>query len=359
MLRDDVAHEAPERVGLHPRIVSILALAAILGGIAYGLRGVYFAAMDAWIAPINLSPDNDAVVQVTIRLNEQLLERAKLRADADRIDADVEGITAALARLEGLRAHGGEALRWTARTTKEQAAALASRHGSLDVERSLLRDMIARESALVDTTQKNVEAGLSPRQDHERELQILAQMRLSIAETERELDAAKRQSAEYRRASEALRAGMPKPGGQGSSGILPELIEREERDARIELEINKLEAERRSLTSQKKVAVESLAKMDEILAQISHRPIYRAVQASTDVAFVPYSQLGGVEAGAEIVTCKWVVFACRTVGRIAEVLPGEVVAQDPWSDVARGQYAILDLTDRDAAKEKVLRARRR
>ena len=45
------------------------------------------------------------------------------------------------------------------------------------------------------------------------------------------------------------------------------------------------------------------------------------------------------------------------VGRVAEVLPGEVVTQDPWGTIARGQYAILELSDHDAAKEKVLRAR--
>jgi hypothetical protein len=333
-----------------------LALTALIAGLTFAARGVYLALKDAWIAPINLSPDNDAVVQVTIRLNEQLLERAKLRADVERIDADVGGVSAALTRLEGLRAHGGEALRWTAHNTKQQEAGLVSRIGSLEIERDLLRDMLVREGTLVETTKKNVEAGLLPKQDHERELQVMAQMRLTIADTERQLDEAKRQSTEIHRSSAALDAGMPKE--NSTNGVPPEVVEREERDARIELEVIKLESERRSLTSQKKVALESLAKMDEILAQISHRPIYRAVQASTDVAFVPYSQLSGVEAGTEIVSCKAIIFGCRTVGHIAEVLPGEVVAQDPWSDVARGQYAILELNDREAAKEKVLRARR-
>ena len=52
---------------------------------------------------------------------------------------------------------------------------------------------------------------------------------------------------------------------------------------------------------------------------------------------------------------RWPTTTRGAIGRVAEVLPGEVVAQDPWSDVARGQYAILDLSDKDAAHEKVLR----
>jgi hypothetical protein len=98
--------------------------------------------------------------------------------------------------------------------------------------------------------------------------------------------------------------------------------------------------------------------MDDVFRQLKSRPVYRAIQASTDVAFVPYTQLDGVSAGDLVVSCKWILFRCETVGRIAEILPGEVVAPDPWSDVARGQYAILDLSDPSATKEKVLRTRK-
>jgi len=51
------------------------------------------------------------------------------------------------------------------------------------------------------------------------------------------------------------------------------------------------------------------------------------------------------------------VFACRTVGHVGEVLPGEVVTQDPWGEIARGQYAVLALDDKDAVRERVLRVR--
>ena len=39
------------------------------------------------------------------------------------------------------------------------------------------------------------------------------------------------------------------------------------------------------------------------------------------------------------------------------VLPGEVVTQDPWGEMARGQYAVLLLDDKDAVRERVLRVR--
>ncbi len=351
------ADEAPlspfSAVAISTRLLSIASLAAAVAGVAYVTHGVYRAAVDSWIVPINLSPDNDMVLEVNIRLNEQLLERSRLRADAARIDTDVHGIDVAIARLDALHASGSESLRWTTRATKAEAASLQEKLESLTSERALLEDMLRRESELVGKSKRNVEEGLAAQQDHDREEQTLAQLRVTIAEAEREARDTTLQSDELRRASAALGDGTPVVRFSGE--MLPQLVDQQERDVRIELERIKLEAERRSLVSQKAVTEESLLKMDEVLAQASRRPIYRAVQASTDVAFVPYTQLKGVEAGADIVQCSYLIFKCRTVGRVAEVLPGEVVAQDPWSDVARGQYAILDLSDREASHEKVLR----
>jgi hypothetical protein len=48
---------------------------------------------------------------------------------------------------------------------------------------------------------------------------------------------------------------------------------------------------------------------------------------------------------------------CRPVGTVSEVVPGEVILPDPWGNQTRGQYAVLNLQDRDAARAKTLRVR--
>jgi hypothetical protein len=48
---------------------------------------------------------------------------------------------------------------------------------------------------------------------------------------------------------------------------------------------------------------------------------------------------------------------CKQVGVVAEVVPGEVVLPDPWGNMARGQYAVLNLSDGLAARAKMLRVR--
>ena len=138
----------------------------------------------------------------------------------------------------------------------------------------------------------------------------------------------------------------------------PELAASEEHTARVELEIERLRAEAVGQRALRAVAIDSAATQRELLAELEARPLYRAMTKATDIAFVPYDQLNGVTPGARIMDCTWGVFRCRQVGTITELVPGEVVTQDPWGKLARGQYAVLHLTDAHAVRERVLRVRR-
>lgn len=349
---DDPA--TPARQGLKPRVVALLALTTLALGAASLAQGAYLALTDAWMAPITLSPDSDGVIAITVKLNEQEVERAKLRSDVDRIDADVKGIDVALTELRALENNTRDSLRWTTFTTTSQTASSNDRLRALDEQRRLLDTMITRQEGFVATARRNVEASLVAKPALEHEEQVLDQLRLSRLENSRQAVESHAQGAQLSATASALRD----PSHQlPATGILPEVASGHERSARLRLDLIKLESEKRALLSQRAIAVESLTRMDEVLKQLRSRPVYRAVQTQTDVAFVPYTQLADLKVGATLYSCKWVLFRCSVVGRVAEVLPGEVVAQDPWNNLARGQYAILDLGDREAAKEKVLRAR--
>ena len=107
------ADSSVEKVGAQPRIVALLALTIILVGLGLLARSVFYALSDSWMAPITLSPDNDAVVQINVRLNEQLVQLAKMRSDIERFDADVRGVDAALERLKAVQENGQKAMAWT------------------------------------------------------------------------------------------------------------------------------------------------------------------------------------------------------------------------------------------------------
>jgi hypothetical protein len=126
---------------------------------------------------------------------------------------------------------------------------------------------------------------------------------------------------------------------------------------RIRCDLLKLEAERRANRAQWRRVGEEVAKVDELLGQLKARPVFRATEARTNVAFVPYSQIQGVDRGARIYDCVWGLVACRAVGTVSELLPGEVIVPDPWGTPARGQYALIDLSDQFAALSRTLRIR--
>ncbi|HSO40760.1 MAG TPA: hypothetical protein VLT33_49885 [Labilithrix sp.] len=358
MTANIAAPSAPKRVGAHPRILAFLALSAVAAGITHLASDAYRALTDSWMAPITLSPDNDTVIQMNVKVNEQLVERAKLRSDVERVTQDLVGVDGALARLEALQQQGHEALRWAAQSTDQQLAASTASVRSLDSQHALLADMLKRQETLVEQTRRNSEAGLVAGQDYDRELQVLNQLRVGVEENERQALDLRSMGKQFGLAASALRnVTEGKAAGKAQVGMMPDVVAGQERDVHVELELVKLQAERRNLVAQKALAIEGLTRMDDVLKQLSGRPLYRAIQASTDVAFVPYTQLKGVESGVDLMACTWAIFACHKVGRVKEVLPGEVVAQDPWAEVSRGQYAILELDDHEAAKEKVLRAR--
>lgn len=340
--------------GVRARLVALVALTALALGVSWLGRGVYFAMTDAWMAPITLSADNDQVLQINVKLNEQLVQREKMRIDIERIDADVRGIDQAVARLREIEDGAHESLRWTAFTAKAQSSAVSDRVRALEGQQRLLDGMFARQQTIASSARKSTEAGLLSKQEQEREQQILDQLELGRVQNTRELMESKAQRAQLLAMNAALGGGP----SRGAHGLPAEMAMGQERDARLALELIRLESERRALVAQRTISVDSLGRMDDILKQLKARPLYRAVEANTDIAFVPYSQLDDVEVGAPVVTCKWLLFRCRTVGRIAEILPGEVAAQDPWSQLARGQYVILDLSSHDSVKEKVLRTRK-
>jgi hypothetical protein len=337
---------------LRTRFFAFAALAGVVSLVLYaGLLG-YRALTDSWVAPINLSPDSDAVIQFHVRHAHEMGERAKLSADVEKIDGEVAGIDAAVTRLEKLSGNADKALKWSATVNGQQGAAVNRVTGALYREKKLLEGLLAKQEKSLADAEKNLGAGLIARSERDKEAAALEHLRVAFAANDREIAQAEAQASQLRLAGRALANKEALP-----EGLMPEMVEREEHMIRVELEVLKLKTEKKALLAQRQIATDGLAKMDEILKTLRARPIYRAIQASTDVAFVPYTQLDGVTAGATVYACTWAIFRCRPVGQVAEVLPGEVVTEDPWGEPARGQYAILSLSDRDAFKEKTLRVR--
>lgn len=340
--------DRPQGTG-RARFVATATLLTFACGLGYaGLEG-YRAATDSFVAPAILSPESDLVLQTKARVAELEVERARILAEADTIDADLTASERAIARLRELEQTIDRALGWTKDSNARQAFNASTELRTLNEQHRMLVAMAERQATISASADVDLSANIISRTDRARESVALDQVNLALLENERARLASQATLNQAHVAQTTLDA-------KGHS-MMPEQIAREEQLVHVELEIARLESEQRAKRTEKKVVLAKLAKMDELSAQLRGRPLFRATESRLEVAFVPYTQMDGVAAGATVYDCIWGVLHCRSVGRITEVVLGEVILPDPWGSPARGQYAVLDLTEHASAQSKVLRVR--
>ncbi len=342
------------RGALGARLFSVVALSGVMSGLAYVGAAGYHVAHDSFVAPLILSPDSDLVIQSKLSLARVVAERQTLAARIEQSRSGAEAGKRAIAHLAGLRADASRALDWSRVLTERQAEAGAGTLAHLAAQKAEVMQMTAGQEAYVQEMRKSVEAGLARRTDLAREEKVMGELRVAALQNDRDRLATDLQRQTATLTQDALQARAR--GGRGME--TPEMRAQRSELVRIELESLKIENELAEKVIQRRADEEALAKADELIAQMKARPVFRAIESSQNVAFVPYTQLAGVHAGDDVFACEvWGVFACRPVGRVSELIPGEVATQDPWGTPARGQYALLALAEPIAAQSKTLRIR--
>jgi hypothetical protein len=338
------------RSGTLTRLFAAGTLLALVAGLGYVGHGAYRAMTDAFIAPMILSPESDVVMEQRAKLTQLEVERARAAAEAEGVDAELARIEKGMARLGELEAMAKNALEWTRRMTKHEASANSVEFGVLDGQTATLNRMIAKQRQITARAQKNLEAGIITGPELEKAEQALSQMELALLEIGRT-------SAQAQVSMSRLHLAEASLAGKNAAAPMPAVVAAEDLLVRVELEMFRLDAEKRAKSAEKKSIDDRIAKLDDLEAQFKSRPLFQAIEKNLDIAFVPYTQLDRLGRGATVWDCKLAFFACRNVGMVAEVVPGEVTSPDPWGTPARGQYTVLELREHDAAKSKALRAR--
>jgi hypothetical protein len=101
---------------------------------------------------------------------------------------------------------------------------------------------------------------------------------------------------------------------------------------------------------------DALRLKDALLASIRSSPYALAVTGDVALGFVPYENQA--KTGDTLVTCKTGNLLCQEVGRVGEVLPGEVRGTNPFGGKEqRGRLFRLKLTDSKSAERSVLLVR--
>jgi hypothetical protein len=105
-----------------------------------------------------------------------------------------------------------------------------------------------------------------------------------------------------------------------------------------------------------RVALQSaLERQDAIIDGLKQSPWLRAIADDSNVAFVPYENLDNVSPGVGVYSCALEMIWCDQVGKVTEVMPGEVTFKHPHREkIVRGQMVVIDLDDASAAEDDVL-----
>jgi hypothetical protein len=299
--------------------------------------------------PTILSPSSEVVAATTVKLRELHVERVRALAEIEGIDADLAGAEQALGRLRELKRTSSDARHWTSKITSQKATVSAAELAALESQKSVLVGMLAEQEELSAMAQIDVEAAIISRSEFARQQQALSQVQLALLDNTRAMSRGQSDLVESQLARQAI--------AEQSAPQMPELVTRQEQMIRVDLEIVRIDADRRAKVAQREALVERVAQVDEMVQQIEERPLFQAVERDLELAFVPYTQLPGVAPGAEVYQCVWGLFWCRAVGSVSQMVPGEAVQADPWGSQVRGEYVVLDLTDHDAARAKTLRIR--
>jgi hypothetical protein len=317
-------------------------VAVLLGYIG---TSVFYYLNKSWVTPVALSANDEKVVGLQSQLASQQNERAKLVSELEQseraiiaeqtfqaqfakaIKMDLEGRKAALDRVQ--------ALAMTAASTRNEIRTTNGNYSASTVgkmEKEYQAGLIDRDSMMAGKFQ----------------LAQISSANLSLAERQAEFDQRAAELAAQTKSLDAILADKT-----ATSALSYEVL----KIAR-DYETSKLALARE--TSNRERLKASIARQDTIINGVTSSAYMKAIADGATVALVPYKNLDNVSAGTPLYACKLNMFWCRQVGKVLEVLPGEVQVKEPNRDsMVRGRMIEMQMTEKGAEQEEVLFAGRK
>ncbi len=343
------------------RVVGFAVLTAILLGlVSYLGIHAFFLFSSRWVLPAIVSPTDERVLSLRLQIAQQTALRAKLVAERDMAEAalrDAERLVAVQSSFaEGARA-AVEA------DVADRKADLRRLETLARDQRSSVRDATQASDALTGISRDQLEAERAARvidRDEylrgQYQLTQMADARVAMIGREVEVERERRHAEREIAALKALLAAPQKFGAAQGEGVLTSEV------LRLAQELALGELERQKAVDALAVAKSTLGAIDvavkeydELLASLANSAYLEAIEKKLTVAFVPYENLGDVEAGQELYGCRLGIIACSEIGTVTRVLEGEVVIDHPLRrEAMRGRMVELDVSDGRWAQEKVL-----
>jgi len=294
----------------------------------------------SWVAPVVVSASDEQVVGLQSQLAAQLNTRASLVGELEQAERAIgaeqafhlQFVKAIKKDLEGRKVALG-------RVRELSNAAAATRHEIRTTNGDYSESTFARMN-------QDYGAGMIDRQAMlagKFQLAQISTANLTLAERQAEFD---QRAAELAIETQSLDAILADKSGTAALSYEILTIARDYEASKLALA--------RELSNRDRLKG-SIERQDKIIEGIKQSAYLRALEDGATVALVPYGNLRNVKKGASVYKCALEMVLCRQVGKVLEVLPGEVEMRDPSRDVVRrGRMIEMQLSDNDAAEQTVL-----
>ena len=308
--------------------------------VSYIATSAFYFVSDSWVEPMVVSKTDEHVLSLNSQLGQAENERDRLLAElhhadryievqqsfqgqfAEAIRADLEGRKSALKRMKDL-AHEYAGARERIQNSNSAFARASRRRMSREYRAGLIdrSDMLSGKYQLAQITSSN----------------------LSLAEREAEYET---RAADLEKQAQSLDAILSQKGGE-------DVLSYDVLRIKQEYELSRIDTAK--AIENRKMLKASLQRQESLVDSLNKSPYLRALADDANVAFVPYSNMDNVSVGTPVYSCALEFVICSKVGKVVEIMPGEVSFKHPRRDkMMRGQMVSIELDDGDAAENDVL-----
>jgi hypothetical protein len=337
------------------RLLSIVILTAILLGlVSYLFLTVFYFFSQSWIEPRIISPTDAQVLQLNGQLAQGTLVREQLATQ--RLDLLVK-LRDARRKATDSNQFQNEVKQTAKQVVNDNLNKLATvqevdRSFQSEAPQILDSDKSFASGALADA-EKLYKAHLISEEEWINRKTQLAQLgasalslRRSSAELDGEENFLRREIDSY---STLVAA------GSGGYGLNSEVLQAKRQLDNSLLDEANAKDMAAALYQELTMTEEAITRQDRLLLSIQNFPSLRAAEQKLTVAFVPYANAGRTSPGTLIYGCSLGVIFCRQVGRIEEVLDGEVVDKHPFfNKELRGLFVRVAFKDSKWDRTQVL-----
>jgi CII-binding regulator of phage lambda lysogenization HflD len=321
------------------RVFAIAVLYLVLAGVlAYAFVMGFYAVNSSWAAPVILSAADEKSLDFRQKLvtSQQTIE--DLKVDSNKLDSGIAEMSkhrAALLALEPQLKAAIDREQTHNRTAGPQLATLDKQ--KLDDNQKTQR-VLSQLKELESNVNKDLAAGLITKGDAASQLSALNQVESNYTDSK---------IAEVLLTDNVLDKTTT---GTGSLNVLVKQAELRSEVAQLDIAINVAE---KQLQEEK----QQISRLHEAIATAKQSPYYLNAAGGQTLyfAFVPYNNQASATAGQPIYDCYLNMIACRRVGEVKQIFPGEESATHPiYKTALRGFLIRMSLDRAESAKSQTV-----